>query len=253
MTTKKTLAIVVTISAALVLSVSLAPAAFAQPVPITPVPATFGAELAPTIVAANWTCGAGWDCSVAGTLNKNGDGTGTAAPTTALKIAAKTVYKVVITTGAVTVGNGATYTLGGTAGTALTAASTYTDYITTATTANLIITPTPTTTRFTITAVSVTPVIGGLPTYYTSNVSATATNSVVSFGKTCYSVRIKNDGANTVYYEYPGSVATTSSVKLLSGESEVISIPEGHAGLWQLGLICAAAETATVRVHAMCW
>jgi hypothetical protein len=117
-----------------------------------------GSEMAPAIAAANWTCGAGWDCSVAGTLNKNADGVGTAVPNPALTIVAGTTYRVSITVGAVTVASGATYTLGGTAGTHLRAAQTYTDYLTAATTANLIITPTPTGTRFTITAVSVTPV-----------------------------------------------------------------------------------------------
>jgi hypothetical protein len=117
-----------------------------------------GSEMAPAIAAANWTCGAGWDCSVAGTLNKNADGVGTAVPNPALTIVAGTTYRVSITVGDVTVASGATYTLGGAAGTHLRAAQTYTDYLTAATTANLIITPTPTGTRFTITTVSVVPV-----------------------------------------------------------------------------------------------
>jgi hypothetical protein len=121
--------------------------------------ANLGAELAPAIGAGTgWTCGAGWDCSVAGTLNKNADGVGTAVPNPAITAVVGTTYKVVITVGAVSVGNGATYTLGGTSGpVALTAAATYTHYVTAATTASLIVTPTPTGTRFTITNVSVKP------------------------------------------------------------------------------------------------
>jgi hypothetical protein len=119
-------------------------------------PATLGPNLAPAIGAGTgWTCGAGWDCSVAGTLNKNADGVGTAAPNPALTIVAGTTYRVVTTVGAVTAASGFTYTLGGVSGLPITAAGTYIDYFTAATTASLIYTPTPTTTRFTITAVSV--------------------------------------------------------------------------------------------------
>jgi hypothetical protein len=121
--------------------------------------ANLGAELAPAIGAGTgWTCGAGWDCSVAGTLNKNADGVGTAVPNPAITAVVGTTYKVIITVGAVTVGNGATYTLGGVYGPSLTAAGVQpVAYIRAETTANLIITPTPATTRFTITNVSVKP------------------------------------------------------------------------------------------------
>jgi hypothetical protein len=114
-----------------------------------------GAELAPAIVAANWTCGAGWDCSVAGTLNKNADGVGTVVPNPALTAVAGTTYEITITVGALTVASGATYTFGSTVGTRLNAAGTYTDRITAITTTNLTITPAATATRFTIAAISV--------------------------------------------------------------------------------------------------
>jgi hypothetical protein len=117
--------------------------------------ATRGTNLAPAIAAANWTCGAGWDCSVAGTLNKNADGLGTAVPNPTLTIVAGTTYEVIVTVGALTVADGATLGLGGEAGYLLNAAGTHTFYITATTTGNLIITPTPTATRFTITAVTV--------------------------------------------------------------------------------------------------
>jgi hypothetical protein len=117
--------------------------------------ATRGPELAPAITAANWTCGAGWDCSVAGTLNKNGDGLGPAAPTAAIVAVAYTTYEVTITVGALTVASGATWDFGGTSGKPLTAAGTFTDRVTAVSNASLIIRPTPTATRFTVTAVSV--------------------------------------------------------------------------------------------------
>lgn len=118
--------------------------------------ATEGGELADALGPLGWTAGAGWDISVVGTLNKNADGVGTVAPTTAITPVVGTTYKVVITVGALTVASGATYTLGGTVGPVrLDAAGTYTHYVTATTTANLIITPTLTGTRFTITAVSI--------------------------------------------------------------------------------------------------
>jgi hypothetical protein len=122
--------------------------------------ATYGANAAPAIAPANWTCGAGWDCSVPGTLNKNGDGVGTATPNPALTIVAGTVYKVTLTFSEVTV-LGAIFSLGGKAvgvantAQSITAAGTYTYYVPAFNTANLIITPSPTGSRFKITAISV--------------------------------------------------------------------------------------------------
>lgn len=153
-----------------ILSLLLAVPAYSQNVSYYPNPGTlpigsnltttasYSANIAPALAAANWTCGSGWDCSVAGTLDKNAAGVGTAVPNPALTITAGTTYKVTITVGALTVASGATWTLGGTTGIALTAVTTYTDYIVAASTANLIITPTPTTTRFTITSVIIEPI-----------------------------------------------------------------------------------------------
>jgi hypothetical protein len=111
-----------------------------------------GSEMAPTLVTPNWTLGTGW---AYGTLLKNADGVGTAAPATPLSITAGFTYKVVITLSACTVGS-CSYTLGGVAGSSLAAATTYTDIITATTTGNLIFTPSATGSRFTISAVSVT-------------------------------------------------------------------------------------------------
>lgn len=118
--------------------------------------ASYGGNIAPAITAANWTCGAGWDCSVAGTLNKNADGVGTAAPTVALTPVAGTVYRVTIVTN-VTVASGATFTLGASAARTLSTSGTNTYFITAITNASLVITPTPTATRFTITSILVEP------------------------------------------------------------------------------------------------
>jgi hypothetical protein len=117
-------------------------------------------ELIIDLQTANWTVGTGW-AAPAGTLNKNADGTGTAIPNPALKILAGSIYKVVITLSACTVGT-CSYTLGGTAGTTtLSAAATYTHYITATDYGNLIFTPSAANSRFTISEVSVKEVLEG--------------------------------------------------------------------------------------------
>ena len=69
-----------------------------------------------------------------------------------LGIVAGTTYRVTIVVDAIS-GSTATYTLGGVAGTALTAQTTYVDYITASTTAKLIITPVATGLRITISSI----------------------------------------------------------------------------------------------------
>jgi hypothetical protein len=116
-----------------------------------------GSQMAPALTQGNWTLGGGWrNPIVAGSgLQKNADGTGTAVPSPALAVTAGVTYDVSITLSSLTAGS-CSYTLGGVAGTALTAATTYTDTITATTTGNLIFTPT-NTSRFAISAVSVIP------------------------------------------------------------------------------------------------
>ncbi|MBI2326209.1 site-specific integrase [Candidatus Collierbacteria bacterium] len=117
--------------------------------------ATLGSELAPALTTGNWTLGTGWQyLTVPNRLDKNADGTGTATPTAATNIVAGTTYMVVITVDSIS-GSTATYTVGGAIGTALTAATTYTDYITAATTGKLIITPVATGLRITISSISI--------------------------------------------------------------------------------------------------
>lgn len=122
------------------------------------VTATRGAEQMPALTTGNWTLGAGWAYATSpDRLDKNAAGTGTATPTAATTIVAGTVYQVIITVDSIS-GSTATYTVGGVAGTALTAATTYTDYLTATTTGNLIITPVNTALRMTISAISVKPI-----------------------------------------------------------------------------------------------
>ena len=116
--------------------------------------AILDAELAPALTEGNWTVGAGWESPIVGPgLIKNANGVGTQTPSAATTIIAGVTYKVVITLSARSVGS-ATYTLGGVTGQTLSAAATYTDYITASSTGKLIITPT-NTSRFTISAISI--------------------------------------------------------------------------------------------------
>ena len=116
-------------------------------------------ELAPALTSALWDTVAGWDLS-GSTLNHNSAGAGAITPVTVIPVIAGQVYKVVITLSACTVGT-CSYTLGGTTGTSLAAATTYTDYLIAATTGDLTFTPSATTARFTISAVSVKQIYGG--------------------------------------------------------------------------------------------
>ena len=117
--------------------------------------ATLAAEEMPALTTGNWTLGTGWQyLTVPDRIDKNNNGTGTVTPSAATTIVAGTVYKVTITVDSIS-GSTATYTVGGTAGTPLTAATTYTDYLTAVSTGNLIITPVATGLRMTISAISV--------------------------------------------------------------------------------------------------
>ena len=80
--------------------------------------------------------------------------------------------------------------------------------------------------------------------YFTA-ASASQTNTAVTFGFNGYPLLI-NDGPNTVYVSLVGTVATTSDFQLKSGESLAPIDPTTG-----VGLICATAETATVRVYAL--
>jgi hypothetical protein len=117
-----------------------------------------GDEMAPALTQANWDTVAGWDLS-ATSLNHNSNGAGAISPLTSLAPIASDIYKVVITLSACTVGS-CTYTLGGTTGTTLSSATTYTDYIIATNSNDLIFTPSAASARFTISAVSVKKVTG---------------------------------------------------------------------------------------------
>ncbi|CAN5350472.1 hypothetical protein BH10PAT1_BH10PAT1_1050 [soil metagenome] len=105
--------------------------------------------LAPNVVingdftggAGGWTLAADWTYSSNAVTHTGGGGTGTVTPTPALTIVAATLYEVTYTVSGVTAGN-VTVNLGGTNGTARSTNGTFTEVITTGSTANLIFTPT---------------------------------------------------------------------------------------------------------------
>jgi hypothetical protein len=166
---------------------------------------TLGAEMFTSFLRTNWTLTSGWDSTNSGDtqLNKNADGVTTATLNTVAAVAG-TTYKIVITVNALTVASGATYSFGGITGTALSAATTYTDYITASTTAGLIFTPTPTATRFTINSISIKAVTDAKGDLTVEGNLQVGGKGKVTIGKyifqqlTATELYIKDSGGNTV-------------------------------------------------------
>ena len=120
------------------------------------VQATYGAEMAPAIVAGNWTLGTGWSIT-GGVLSKaNSVANQTATPSGAFAVVAGRTYKVSITTTAYS-GTIAyiTYTIGGVYGSIITNIGTVTDYIVAQATGKLIFTDVSTAETISISAISV--------------------------------------------------------------------------------------------------
>lgn len=88
----------------------------------------------------------------------------------------------------------------------------------------------------------------GIPEF-SDSVSASDVATEVQFGFMARRVTIINDGSSTIYFSLSGSPATTSSFPLKSGESwGLTGLPTIRVG--GLSVICAAGQTATVRVGA---
>jgi hypothetical protein len=86
---------------------------------------------------------------------------------------------------------------------------------------------------------------------YYITVNATATNSTVTFGfKPCELV-VANDGANEIFIAFDAAAvaAATTAPQIPAYRGKRIKFAEGR-GPTTLGVICSAAETATVRVEA---
>lgn len=98
--------------------------------------------------------------------------------------------------------------------------------------------------------------------FNSEGISATQTNTAVTFiasgdvnPMVATKVRVTNrsTSANKVYVNFASSVAvaSTGGLRLNPGETVTISIDKDESGWTALGLICAAAETATVDVSAI--
>ena len=78
-------------------------------------------------------------------------------------------------------------------------------------------------------------------------VSATDTNTNVDFGFRAAHLLLINDGANEAFVDFGGTVATNADFELKAGESLNLLV----SPMEDIGIICSAGETATVRVLAM--
>lgn len=153
--------------------------------------ATEGAELMPSLATPNWTLGTGWETPIAGgVLNKNAAGTGTATPSGATAIVAGTTYKVVITVSGLSGAEFLFYYLGSTQ-VRIIADGTYTHYVTTSTTNNLIIDPFSSASTFVVSSISVkalTDNTGDLTVYGNLKLASPIQNSsgqnIITFGAT---------------------------------------------------------------------
>ncbi len=94
-----------------------------------------------------------------------------------------------------------------------------------------------------------------MPVFFAS-VSASQTNTATNItmantDNKAYAVTLINDGPSTVYFDLTGVAATTSSPSLKTGESLTFTSARGQYPITRVDLICAAAQTATVRVYAV--
>ena len=94
-------------------------------------------------------------------------------------------------------------------------------------------------------------------------VSVTETNSIVPFSDdgsggtgTNFAareiiVRSASASANTCYFDFNDTVATTADVAVEAGATVHITAPAGHNGFPGIGAICAGGQTATFYVTAI--
>lgn len=104
---------------------------------------------------------------------------------------------------------------------------------------------------------------------HSATVAATSTNSTVTFVDNRSGgpggafkptlVRFRNAGPNTAFIDCQDATATTADLRVVSGaELELIwqgppGTPRAEVGFTSCGIICTAAETATVHVNAWRW
>ena len=96
-----------------------------------------------------------------------------------------------------------------------------------------------------------------------ATVSVTDTNSIVpfnddgsggtgaNFAATEIVVRSATASANTCYFDFNDTTATTADVAVEPGATAHITAPAGHNGFPGIGAICAGGQTATFYVTAI--
>lgn len=94
------------------------------------------------------------------------------------------------------------------------------------------------------------PSFAGQP-HFSAVVSVTDVNTNTPIvGVRGNSVLIKNDGPDEVYFDVLTGEATATGAPLLAGEAIVVTAGGSPLFVENVGLICAAGETATVRIFA---
>jgi hypothetical protein len=86
---------------------------------------------------------------------------------------------------------------------------------------------------------------------YNIQVAATAANTTVTFGFKPCTLVVSNDGANEAFLRFNAVAvaAAVTNVQVPAYRGRIIKWPDGD-GPTTMGVICSAAETATVRVEA---
>ena len=199
---------------------------------------TLGTELAPALTTGNWTLGTGWTYGTSpDRIEKLIDGTGTVTPTAATTIVAGTKYRVVIVIGSLS-GSTATYTLGGSSGTALAAATTYTDDVVAATTGKLIVTPVATGLRMVISSISIKAMTTGNLTVSGDLLASTIKSSTGVAAMTVApngNIGIKNNNPITELY-INGNVMSTGYISTNNGNLSLYTteLNTSTAAVWPI-------------------
>lgn len=92
---------------------------------------------------------------------------------------------------------------------------------------------------------------------FTAEVSVDSTNTNTPItgmpgpgGNRAYTVVVVNDGPDEIFMNFTDGVATATGAPLGVGESLTVTAPQGTWYITNVGLICAAAESAMARIFA---
>lgn len=173
----------------------------------------FGTDMFTSFATGNWTLTSGWDATNGGSgginINHNANGTTTATLNT-VAASVGTTYKITIVVSALSAGT-CTYSFGGVTGQTLSAASTYTDYLTATTTGGLIFTPS-NTSRFTINSISIKPISNGIQTITGENGGAKINGLQLYNNTVSTSSTLKQNSPQLEFYGHYWNTSTGANV-----------------------------------------